>query len=349
MHQPEDTIRVAIFGYGRHAEGVRVPPLLAMPDVRIVAVADLNDDRLARAAELPGPPRTYSDAMQMVEEQDIDILFSLTGPLARGPVECAAAARGAHIYTEKPQAHDIRIAVQMDEAVRSAGVMGEVGYRERYRPLFQEARSFLADKSIVHARYHWAESRRPGRRRRTGRRPGSAIEWGCHATDYLRFMTGLEIARAQAFHYWSEAAASPLSVSVNYQFENGATATLGFPRCLHEPYDYAERENPDGLPWFMLYYEGGYLALHGYRKLVANGEVIYEAEPFDPWREQIISFVEAVRRRDPSRHLADFHDCFRSIAAILAAWESGERDGECIEVGAFVRGAQMRTAESAGD
>lgn len=340
MRQPEDTIRIAIFGYGRHAEMVRVPPLLEMPDVEIVAVADLKDDRLAKAAELPGPPRTYRDAMQMIEEQDIDILFSITGPLSRGPVECAAAARGAHIYTEKPQAYDIRIAAGMDEAVRNAGVMGEVGYRERYRPLFQEARRFLADKSIIHARYHWVGSRRPGARGGTARRPGSAIEWGCHATDYVRFMTGLEIVRAQAFHCWSDARAVPLSVSVNYQLENGATATLGFPECLHKPYDYKKRENPDGVPWFMLYYEGGYLALHGYRKLVANDEVIYAAEPFDPWREQIVSFVDAVRHRDPSRHLADFHDCFRSIAAILAAWESGERDGECIDVDAFVREAQ---------
>ena len=33
-------------------------------------------------------------------------------------------------------------------------MVSTVGFRERYRPLFQAARDFLADKNVVHVTFH---------------------------------------------------------------------------------------------------------------------------------------------------------------------------------------------------
>ena len=33
-------------------------------------------------------------------------------------------------------------------------MVSTVGFRERYRPLFQVARDFLADKNVVHVTFH---------------------------------------------------------------------------------------------------------------------------------------------------------------------------------------------------
>ena len=45
------------------------------------------------------------------------------------------------------------LAKRIDAAVREGGVISTVGFRERYRPIFQEARRLLRDKRVVHVRF----------------------------------------------------------------------------------------------------------------------------------------------------------------------------------------------------
>ena len=47
-----------------------------------------------------------------------------------------------------------KIYVNDIETIREAGVLSTVGFRERYRPIFQQARRLLLDKEIVHVQFH---------------------------------------------------------------------------------------------------------------------------------------------------------------------------------------------------
>ena len=55
---------------------------------------------------------------------------------------------------------------------------------------------------------------------------------------------------------------------------------------------------PGGEPWFVIYCEEGILSLHGYERLVADGEVVYEVDDYDPWHEQDRVFAKAVSAGD---------------------------------------------------
>ena len=68
-------------------------------------------------------------------------------------VEVTAAQKGIHIFSEKPQAITMEVAHRINDAIQQAGVISTVGFRERYRPIFQEARRYLTDKQIVHVRF----------------------------------------------------------------------------------------------------------------------------------------------------------------------------------------------------
>ena len=68
-------------------------------------------------------------------------------------VEVAAAEKGIHLFIEKPQAMDMEVAYRIDDAIRHSGVFSTVCFRERYRPIFQEAKRLLQDKKIVHIRF----------------------------------------------------------------------------------------------------------------------------------------------------------------------------------------------------
>jgi len=224
------------------------------------------------------------------------------------------------------------VANRIDDAIQDAGVISTVGFRERYRPIFQEARRWLADKSIVHVRFQ-SISGLPNPNRpvmwylNMEKSGGRALDWGVHATDYVRFMTGLNVVQAQAFYYHPEAYPVALSSSFNYLLSNGASMTLTFVS--------ATPISPDE-PWFTFYYEGGYLTIYRYDRLESNGEIVYQADPFDPWFEHDRRFIEAVRSGDHSPLLNDYHDGLYSLAPILAGWESSRRQGETIDIESFM-------------
>ena len=335
MASTESKIRIGIYGCGSWANRTHIPNLLKLDGVEIVAVCDSNPQSLKSTADAFNISKTYSDGHQMVDNENMDALYSVVPAYARTDIEAAAAAKGVHIFSEKPQALTMAVAHKIDDAIRGAGVISTVCFRERYRPIFQEARKRLEGQKIVHLRFQsisglpatptgaqkhswWSDMDKSG---------GQALDWGVHATDYSRFMTGLNVDRAQAFYCERSSYHNPLTSSFNYCFSNQATMTLTFVSAA--PGFRAE-------PWFTIFYEGGYLAVYGYDSIEVNGETVYQAEEFDPWFEQDRIFIEAVRTSNPSLLLNDYHDGLFSLAPVLAGWESARRNGECIDVPAFM-------------
>ena len=331
-------VRVAFYGCGNFAKKNRIPNLLQLDSVNIIAVCDSNAETAKEAAEHFSIPHVYHSenggAHEMLSSRDFDVLYSIVPAYARTDVEVTAAQKGIHIFSEKPQAIKMQVANQIDKAIQQAGVISTVGFRERYRPIFQKAREFLMDKKIVHVRFvsygglpakaesspktWWADMNKSG---------GRALDWGVHATDYSRFMTGLNIAKAQAFYCERVSYNTPLSCIFNYCFENGATMTLNFISAGGSPKDE---------PWFTVFYEGGYLTIYRYDRIEVNGELFYQAEEFNPWLEQDRTFIRAVQTGDASILQSDYHDGLFSLAPVLAGWESAHNSGECIDIPTFM-------------
>ena len=70
---------------------------------------------------------------------------------------------------------------------------------------------------------------------------GSALDWGIHATDYMRYLTTMNIKTAQAFYHHPPEYTLPLSSSIHYCFSSGATASL---LLLRRPVRLVRRECP---------------------------------------------------------------------------------------------------------
>ncbi|MFN8443331.1 MAG: Gfo/Idh/MocA family oxidoreductase [Caldilineaceae bacterium] len=325
MHEAS-SVRVAIYGCGRFANQTHIPNLRTLPGVEIVALCDADLAALQSTGDAFAIAARYQDAHEMLASESIDALYSIVPAYVRSNVEIAAVERGIHLFSEKPQALQLSLAQRIDDAIRRQGVISTVGFRERYRPIFQQARQFLSDKAITHVRFlnigglpsartdwrasWWSDLDKSG---------GPALDWGVHATDYVRFMTGLNVKTVQAFYHMSEQYSLPLSCSFHYCLSNGAPMTMSF--LSTSPV------RPPNEPWFTLFYEGGYLAIHGYERIEVNGETIYNAEAFDPWLEQSRCFIEAVRSQNRSLLLSDYHDGVYSLAPVLAGWESAKEGG----------------------
>ncbi|MEM7124825.1 MAG: Gfo/Idh/MocA family oxidoreductase [Chloroflexota bacterium] len=337
-------VRVAFYGTGHWVQTVHIPNLFQIDNVDIVALCDTNQQALDAAAAIlgPGSAQTFTDGHEMLAAKEIlgeiDVLFSCVPAFARTDVEIAAAHKGIAIFSEKPQALELKTAQAIDAAIQAAGVLSTVGTRERYRPLLQAIRHFLADKEIIHVQCSLPRSDAGGSWVRDEDRSGGyALDWGQHAVDYVRFMTGENITTAQAFYMRPAAESFSLASSFNFQLTNGASMALTFVNYLAEGEVKAGRSN---LPLFTIYYRGGRLDIYREGRdrwsYEHNGEAVIDREVFDPWLAQDRAFIEAVRTGDDRAVLNDYHDGLYSLAPILAGWASAQNGGIPIQLGAFM-------------
>ena len=329
------TIRIGVLGAGRFANNQHLPNLARIDCAEVVAICDIDERAAAATAETFDIPRTYTDGHEMLDSEELDALWSIIPAYARTDVESTAAARGIHLFSEKPQAIVMEVARRIDAAVKTSGVFSTVGFRERYRPIFIEARRLLQDKEVVHIRFQ-SVAQLPDIHRKGGEgwsgqldKGGTSwFDWGPHAVDYSRYMSGLDVARAQCFFHHPDSYDIPLSAAFNFVMTNGATMSLSFVA--------ASPSQPPQEPFFLIYFEGGYLGVHSYDYIDMNGERVFEGEEYNPWFELDRRFAEAVHTGDDSQLLNDYHDGLYSLAPILAGWESARRGGEVIEIGDFM-------------
>jgi predicted dehydrogenase len=330
-------IRVGIFGAGNFANNQHLPNLSRVDNVEIVAICDVNEQAARDTAGRFDIPHVYTDGHEMLDKEPMDAMWSIVPAFARTDVEATAASKGIHLFSEKPQALEMSVARRIDEAVRKAGVLSAVCFRERYRPIFQEAKRRLEGKEVTHIRFQSIRDIPDVRDKRTWhgvfeKGASAFFDWGPHAVDYARFASGLDVTTAQGYlKHDPEQHRSPTSASFNFLMSNGATMTLAFISVTPVV--------PPDEPYFLFYYEGGYLAIHGYNYIEVNGEKVFEGEDFNPWFELDRRFCEAVRSGDDSDLLNDYHDGLYSLGPILAAWESSRQGGQPIDVNDYVEKA----------
>lgn len=97
------------------------------PTENIVALCDVDAQRLGKAAE-PFPQATrYSDFRKMLEQQDIDAVVVSTPDHTHAVIATAAMKLGKHVYCEKPLAHSVYEARVMAETAKENKVVTQMG------------------------------------------------------------------------------------------------------------------------------------------------------------------------------------------------------------------------------
>ena len=97
-------VGVAVIGAG-NISAQYLKNLTRFPDLRVVAIADLDAARAAAAAAEYGVPASGSLA-EVLARPEVELVVNLTIPAAHAEVALAALAAGKHVYGEKPLALD---------------------------------------------------------------------------------------------------------------------------------------------------------------------------------------------------------------------------------------------------
>lgn len=113
------TLNVGIVGAGA-IFGAYLSTLQRLDAVRLVAIADIDAERAASAAQAAGV--RASTVGELMAAPDVDLVLNLTIPAAHAEVAVQAIAAGKSVYGEKPLAVNLADARRIVEAGRAAGV-----------------------------------------------------------------------------------------------------------------------------------------------------------------------------------------------------------------------------------
>ena len=124
---PNDQVQVALIGAG--GMGVAdASTCITVPGVKLVAVCDLYDGRLAQAKKRWGNDiATTRDYREILKRSDVDAVIVATPDFWHKDISVAAMNAGKHVYCEKPMVHDISEAPAMIEAQNKNKVVLEIG------------------------------------------------------------------------------------------------------------------------------------------------------------------------------------------------------------------------------
>ena len=129
----EKKLRIGIVGVGSIATVCHLPSYEKLSDlVEVVAVADIVPERAKAAAEKFGIPHYFASVEELLAGVEVDCVDICTWTSAHAPVCIAAAKAGKHILCEKPLASTLEQGLEMEKAVREAGVQFMLGVITRY-------------------------------------------------------------------------------------------------------------------------------------------------------------------------------------------------------------------------
>lgn len=182
-------LRVGVIGLGMGSGHVR--NFQSHPDAEVVAVADVDKAKLeSKGAEL-GIEKRYSDPLEMIKKEKLDIVAVAVPNKFHKPLTIAALEAGCHVLCEKPMAMNTKEAEEMLAVAKKCKKRLMINFSFRFSPqsfaLKKEVESGILGK-IYYARTVWLRRRgMPGFGGWFGQKKlaggGPVIDLGVHRLD----------------------------------------------------------------------------------------------------------------------------------------------------------------------
>ena len=291
--------------------------LSELPNVKMVGHCDLVKDRAEQAATRFGG-EAFTEFEAMYDKVKPQAVYIGVPPYAHGPIEEAAAARGIHLFIEKPIALTRDMAKHIESVVRKAKIITSVGYCFRYYDTVEIARQVLNGSPVSLIQGAW-NGGMPGVWwwRQMDKSGGQVIEQTTHLFDLMRYLCG-DVADVYAVastgcmtrveHYDVHD-----SSVVTMRLKNGASATITSSCvCNHGSGVSLKLVTPDTT---LTLADGELTVDEGGKTTLYHPQVnMYEAE------SKI--FIEAVRSGKRTHIRSTYADALKSFLLTHAANES---------------------------
>jgi predicted dehydrogenase len=188
-------VKLGIIGAGGVAS-LHLRTLRDVPEVAVVAVADVVQAAATRAAAEFGISDSYTDYHELLARDDIEGVMVCTPTAVHAPPVIAALEAGKHVFVEKPMEANLQAAARMVAAAEAADRILMVGLKLRFTRQLQLARRIVAEGALGNIYYAEAVAYRrrgmPGgsflRKETAGF--GASADIGVYAIDSALYVMG---------------------------------------------------------------------------------------------------------------------------------------------------------------
>ncbi len=198
-------IRIGSIGLGGISSGVHIPGIRKSKDLELVALCDINEERLKERAAQYGIPldHCFTDYKDLIDCPDVDAVDISTPNNVHGEIAEYAAKAGKPYDLEKPITLNKEEAKSLYDVTKDAGVKSMICFSYRYKASARYARSLIKSGRLgriyhVNMQYYqaWGLEHKDAalvwRFVKDIAGSGSLGDLGCHALDLCEFVTGEE-------------------------------------------------------------------------------------------------------------------------------------------------------------
>src|SRR3954469_14940453 len=139
-------LRVALAGLGVGGAQI-IPAMQAMPEVELVAAADVRPQARAAFEERFGG-RAYDSVKALCQDPDVDVIWVATPNQHHHDHVLMVANHGKHVVCEKPMALSVAEGEEMVEACERNGVKLLCGHTYSLNPSIQAMRRVVASGEL---------------------------------------------------------------------------------------------------------------------------------------------------------------------------------------------------------
>ena len=135
-------LRIGVVGVGFWGTNhVRV--LSELPNAKVEAVCDVNEERARLVAAKYGVPSWYRSLDEILSKTEIEALTVCTPSMSHAEVAVKALETGLHVFVEKPLASTVEECIEIIDASKSNKRHVMTGFIERFNPAVGKAVELL--------------------------------------------------------------------------------------------------------------------------------------------------------------------------------------------------------------
>ena len=148
-----DPLRLGIVGCGSVTRYRHLPTLRRVPEIQVVALADVDPVALADVADRIGVSRRHTSARSLAEDPQVEAVAVCVPVTAHSEVALAAIEAGKDVFVEKPLARHLEEANHLLERAAGSPSRMLMGFNLRWHRHLQAARRLVGAGALgrVHA------------------------------------------------------------------------------------------------------------------------------------------------------------------------------------------------------
>ena len=208
-----------------------LPPISALPYIKITAAADTRTDALQKFRETYHG-EAFTSVAAMCESPNVDAVYIATPNQLHAEHVIAAAERGKHAIVEKPMALSIAECDAMNEAAEKHNIKLLCGHTHSFDPPIQKIRQIVRSgelgKLCMINTWNYNEFMyRPRMKHELATSRGVVLNQGPHHVDVVRLIGGGLVRSVRAMTgVWDKAREWEGSYTCYLEFQDGTPATL---------------------------------------------------------------------------------------------------------------------------